>query len=58
MEYTEIEKGTIIYAGAILIGGITIGKNCIIRADVFINKNLSLNSAARSNKIISKKQIE
>jgi len=40
----HIKENTIIYAGAKLIGDITIGKNCIIGANTVVTKNIPDNS--------------
>lgn len=46
MEYPVIENNVKIYAGAKIIGGITIGENTIIGANSVINKDVPANSIA------------
>lgn len=41
-----INDGVIIYAGAVLVGGITIGKNAVIAANSFISKDVPENTIA------------
>lgn len=47
--YPFLEDGCIIYAGAILIGGITIGKNCTIGAGSVVVKSFEDNSVVAGN---------
>lgn len=46
LQYPAIKSGTRIYEGATIIGGITIGKDSIIGAKSFVNKNIPDNSIA------------
>lgn len=39
-DYPTIGSETVIYAGAVIIGGVTIGKNCIIGANSVVNKDI------------------
>lgn len=42
--YPAIGEGTVIFAGAVIVGNITIGKNCIIGANSVVLKNVPDNS--------------
>lgn len=55
-EYPVISDNVIIYSGSIIIGGVTIGKDSIIGANTFINKDIPPNSKVYGNpfKIIKK----
>lgn len=46
MQYPIIEDNVCVYAGAKIIGGITIGENSIIGANSLINKNIPSDSVA------------
>ncbi|MDW2301105.1 serine acetyltransferase [Vibrio alginolyticus] len=43
-DYPVIGDNTVIYAGAVLVGDIEIGKNCVIGANSVVNKNIPSNS--------------
>lgn len=51
----HIKEGTIVYAGAKLIGNITIGKNCIIGANTIVTKPVPDNSIVIGVNKIKKK---
>jgi len=44
--YPILEDGVTIFAGAKIVGGICIGKNSVIGANSFVNKNIPPNSVA------------
>lgn len=45
-KYPIIKKGTVIFAGAVLIGNIEVGENCVIGANAVVNKNVPSNHIA------------
>lgn len=53
-----IKEGTIVYAGAKLIGGITIGKNCTVGANAVVTKSVPDNSIVVGVNKIHKKTKE
>lgn len=46
INYPTVENNVKIYAGAKIIGGLTIGENSIIGANAVVNKNVPANSVA------------
>jgi len=58
--YPSIGKNTIIFAGAIIIGNIKIGNNCVIGANAVVTKDIPDNSTAVGvpAKILSLKKTE
>ncbi|MGF1853489.1 serine acetyltransferase [Vibrio satsumensis] len=55
-EYPEIGDNTVIYAGAVILGGVSVGKNCIVGANAVVTRNVPDNSVAVGvpAKVISK----
>lgn len=45
-EYPQIGDNTIIYSGAVILGGIKVGANCIIGANAVVIKDVPANSVA------------
>jgi len=56
--YPTIEDNVIIYANCIIIGKITIGKNSIIGAGSFINKNIPANTTVYNKRTTVMKEIK
>ena len=46
MSYPVIESGVKIFAGAVIIGSVSIGENSIIGANSVVNMNIPPNSVA------------
>ena len=46
LSYPVIENNVKIYAGAKIIGGVTVGENSIVGANTLVNKNVPANSVA------------
>lgn len=44
--YPRVGRGTVIFAGAVLIGDIDIGKNCVIGANSVVTSSIPSNSTA------------
>lgn len=56
---TYIERGTLIGTGAVILGNVRIGKNCIIGANSVITKNIPNESVVvGTNRILVKKEQE
>ncbi|WP_281281569.1 serine O-acetyltransferase [Fluviicola chungangensis] len=53
-QYPIIEDNVIIYTGAVVIGGISIGKNAVIGANAVVNKDIPDNHVAYGNPLIIK----
>lgn len=50
----KIERGTVIYSGAVVVGPITIGENSVIGANCVINRDVPPNSIVYGNPAIIK----
>lgn len=50
-----IEENTIVYAGAVIVGPITIGSNCVIGANSVVTRDVPSNSLVYGNPAIVKK---
>ncbi|WP_430603297.1 serine O-acetyltransferase [Enterococcus sp. DIV0724b] len=53
-----IGKNTVIYSGAVVVGPINIGENCVIGANTVISKDIPPNSIAYGNPAIIKERHE
>ena len=53
-EYPRLENNIVIYPGAMILGGITIGENSIIAANAVVTKNIEKNSFIIGTNIIKK----
>lgn len=53
-----INENTVIYSGAVVVGPITVGKNCVIGANTVVSKNIPDNSIVQGNPAIVKKRNE
>lgn len=51
-----IGKNTVIYSGAVVVGPIKIGENCVIGANAVITKDIPTNSVAYGNPVIIKER--
>ncbi|OJG73269.1 hypothetical protein RV12_GL000676 [Enterococcus quebecensis] len=49
-----IGSNTVIYSGAVIVGPITVGENCVIGANTVVSKNIPSNSIVYGNPAIVK----
>lgn len=47
--YPKLGRNVVVYPGAIIVGSVEIGKNCIIGANSFVNKSFPDNSIIVGN---------